>query len=233
VRPFFLHAAFIAVIGAGGCSELPRDPHGSLDRVRGGTLRVGLVETPPWVVERDGQPAGAEVELVKRLAAELGATPQWVLGGSQSHMEALERCQLDLVIGGVTKDTPWKDRVGLAGPYFEDRVFVGVPDPAAREGLRGLSVRVKRGDVAAAYVRKKHAAPVEVSDLRGHAEPAAAPDWELEVLGLTPVGDELQTRKHVWAVPPGENAWIKHLEEFFDREGGNVRALLQQEAARQ
>ncbi len=49
-----------------GCKDLPRDPEGTLNRVRGGRVRVGLVEHPPWVVRRSGgEPAGVEVELVK------------------------------------------------------------------------------------------------------------------------------------------------------------------------
>ena len=59
------------------CGSLPRDPKGTLRRVQGGRLRVGLVEHPPWVVRTEGEPAGAEVELVRALAAELGATPEW------------------------------------------------------------------------------------------------------------------------------------------------------------
>jgi polar amino acid transport system substrate-binding protein len=85
--------------------------------------------------------------------------------------------------------------------------------------------------VAAAYV-KKDAVPVEVADIRDASEPAALPDWRLEQLGLRPVGDELQSRKHVWAVPPGENGWIRWLEEFFDRQRGEVKGRLQKEAAR-
>jgi polar amino acid transport system substrate-binding protein len=184
------------------------------------------------VIRTEGEPAGAEVELVRRLAAELGATPEWVWGGEQNHLEALERFELDLVVGGLTKDTPWRNRVGLAGPYFEDRVLVGAPGPNPPGDLSGLKVRVKSGDVAASYLKKKGAVPVPVPDLATGDGPAAAADWRLEQLGLKPAGDELQSREHVMAVPPGENAWIAHLEEFFDRQRGNIKGLLQQEAAK-
>src|SRR5437870_4121058 len=97
------------------CGNLPRDPEGTLRKVQGGRLRVGLVEHPPWVVRTESEPAGAEVELVRRFAAELNATPEWHWGGEQRHMEALERFELDLVVGSVTDQTPWSKYVGLTG----------------------------------------------------------------------------------------------------------------------
>ena len=41
-------AACSLLLLAASCS-LPRDSDGTLDRIRGGTLRVGLAENPPWV----------------------------------------------------------------------------------------------------------------------------------------------------------------------------------------
>ena len=49
------------LVVATACSSLPRDPEGTLERVRHGALRVGLVENPPWVVRTAGEPQGAEV----------------------------------------------------------------------------------------------------------------------------------------------------------------------------
>src|SRR4051812_2484546 len=94
-----------------GC-DLPRDPEGTLNRVRGGTMRVGLVENPPWVIRTEGEPKGVEVELVRRFAAELGAKPEWHWGAEQKHMRAMEKFELDLVIGGLLDDTPWSDSIG-------------------------------------------------------------------------------------------------------------------------
>ena len=72
------------VLLAAGCSTLPRDAEHTSDRARQGQVRVGLVENPPWVVRTAGEPAGAEVELVRRFAGRLGAQPQWFWGGSSS-----------------------------------------------------------------------------------------------------------------------------------------------------
>jgi polar amino acid transport system substrate-binding protein len=221
----------LVALAASGCASFPHDPEGTLRRVQGGKLRVGLVEAPPWVVRTAGEPAGAEVELARQLAADLGATPEWVWGGEQRHMEALERFELDLVVGGLTDDTPWDARVGLTGPYFEDRVLVGFADtpPGA---LDGVTVAVRAGDPAAGKLRRKGAVPEVVADLKQARPPLAAPDWRLEQLGLWPADVELQKRKHVMAVPPGENGWLRRVEEFLHARGPEVRDLLNREVAR-
>jgi hypothetical protein len=61
-----------------GC-EFLRDPMGTLDRVRGGQMRVGVVANEPWT-RLDGRPSGVEVELeeIDATAAHLkeeGAVP--------------------------------------------------------------------------------------------------------------------------------------------------------------
>src|SRR4051812_682644 len=103
---------------AAACSTLPRDPERTSDRVRHNVVRVGLVENPPWVVRTAGEPGGAEVELARRFASRMGATPQWFWGGEQQHMEALRRFELDLVVGGLDDRTPWAKTVGITRPDF-------------------------------------------------------------------------------------------------------------------
>lgn len=212
------------------CQNLPRDPEGTLQRVQGGRLRVGLVESPPWVVRTEGEPAGAEVELARRFASQLGATPEWYWGGEQQHMEALEHFELDLVIGGLTDQTPWQKRVGLTAPYFEDRITVGVPGSTQPpKDLKGLSVAARRGEMTLAYLRKEGATPVAVDDLSQTGGPVAGPDWKLEQLGLSATGIELHKEKHIMAIPPGENGWLKRLEEFLYGQRSEVKRLLQEQ----
>lgn len=232
MRPVLIdrRAVLLGVLLGTGCAEFPRDPEGTLRRVRRGRLRVGLAEQPPWVARTGGEPAGAEVELARRLAADLGATPEWVWGGEQRQMEALERFELDLVAGGLTDDTPWKNRAALTVPYFEDRVLVGFADDPPGD-IDGLRVSVASGDPVASVLKRKGATPAPVARLNRAAAPLAAPDWHLEQLGLRPADVELQTRKHVMAVPPGENAWLMGVEEFLRARGGEVRELLRKEIA--
>jgi polar amino acid transport system substrate-binding protein len=149
-------ALALFLLGVSACTTLPRDPEKTLQRVQQQHhVRVGIVESPPWVIRTGGEPAGAEVELVRRFAASLGGTPEWFWGGEQEHMEALERFELDLVIGDLDASTPWKKKIALTRPYFEEQIAVGVPKQIRMpRSLKGLPVAVQGGDVAAAYLRR-------------------------------------------------------------------------------
>jgi hypothetical protein len=102
-----------------GC-DLPRDPEGTLDRVRNGVLRVGVTPHGEWVESDAGRPpTGIEPALVEDFARQHGATIQWFRGSETEVLTALEEYELDLVVGGLTEDTLWSDRIALSQPYFE------------------------------------------------------------------------------------------------------------------
>jgi polar amino acid transport system substrate-binding protein len=219
---------------AAACNTLPRDPERTSERARQGVMRVGLVEDPPWVVRTAGEPAGAEVELVRRFAGRLGANPQWFWGSEQQHMEALRRFELDLVIAGLDDRTPWKKTVGITRPYYEERVAIGVPPSTPwPTKLAHVTVATEAGDETAGYLRKKNAEPQRVGSLKGASGPVAAPAWRLERLGFVPTNLVLLTRKHIMATPPGENGWLKLLGDFLYDQRAEIRGLLQREEAHQ
>ena len=101
------------------CSGFPADPDGTLERVSGGTLRVGVSHAPPATDIRGSEPAGPEADLVREFAASLDAQVAWTPGGEEFLMEALKQGDLDLVIGGLTDSTPWTDKAALTRPYAE------------------------------------------------------------------------------------------------------------------
>ncbi|MEJ6490350.1 transporter substrate-binding domain-containing protein [Leucobacter sp. USCH14] len=105
-----------------GCSmAIPTDPDGTLDRVTGGTLRVGVSERPPWVETAEGEePGGTEPELIREFAESIDAETEWTEGGEERLLKALERGELDVVIGGFTDQTPWVDYGALTVPYAEE-----------------------------------------------------------------------------------------------------------------
>jgi polar amino acid transport system substrate-binding protein len=224
--------ALAACVCCAACGSLPRDPEQTLRRVQQSRrLRVGLVENPPWVIRTPGGPAGAEVELVEQFAREVGATPEWHWGGEQEQMEAIEHYQLDLLVGGLTNKTAWSKYVGLTSPYFESRVLVGVRKSAPPlKSVKGVPVAVESGDAAAYYLQSKGASVVPVDDLsRAGTSAVAAPEWQLEKMGLSPTDVKLRTEEHVMVAPPGENAFIKRLDEFLSRRRGDVKAMLEQQ----
>lgn len=224
---FFLIIIPIAFIGC----EIPQDPEGTLKRVQGGTMRVGVSDSKPWVIKGpNGQPSGVEVELVRRFAKGLNAKIEWDWGSVEEHMEALKHYELDLVIGGLTEATPWKKEVGTTRPYFTSRIVVGVsPSATLPQDIEGKKVTVPQSGAVAAYVKEAGGIPVRIKDLSKANGLIAAPEWQLERLGLTPSKIELHKEKHVMAVPNGENAWVMRLEEFLHSHSPQVAKRLKQQ----
>ena len=110
--------ALTAALQLAGC-QWPRDSAGTLDRVRGGGLRVGVTHTPPWIaVDRD-RVSGLEVELVEAWAAALGARVIWRHDTESDLVEALHRRELDVLAAGLRDDTSFRTRIALTRPYLE------------------------------------------------------------------------------------------------------------------
>jgi ABC-type amino acid transport substrate-binding protein len=109
----------LPLLCAAACG-LPRDAEGTLERVRGGTLRVGMVVDTPWVTDSAGVAGGVEGALARGLAARLRARPHWVRAPEATLMESLKNRDLDLVVGGVTAKSPYATEVGFTHPYYTD-----------------------------------------------------------------------------------------------------------------
>ncbi|GAB2673043.1 transporter substrate-binding domain-containing protein [Thalassiella azotivora] len=142
----------LCVLLASGCSlTVPTDPEGTLDRVRGGVLRVGVSPNPPWTElptgADDPRPLGREVELVEGFAEELDAEVRWTAGGEEDLFDQLERGHLDVVVGGLTSRSPWSSHAALTVPYVEVPGRDGKPQGhvvAVRMGENAFLVRLER-----------------------------------------------------------------------------------------
>jgi polar amino acid transport system substrate-binding protein len=120
---------------------IPRDPEGTLERVQGSSMKVGIAERPPWTTLGE-DPSGIEVELVERFARELDAEIQWVEGAESEVLEQVELGRLDLVIAGLTADSPWSGKASFIQPY----VSVGADEHvmAVPHGENAWIVRLER-----------------------------------------------------------------------------------------
>ena len=107
------------LLGTGCGASVPADPDGTLDRVRGGVLRVGVTENPGLVDLGDGEPRGTEPELLREFAAVVGADVQWVEGSERELVEGLRYGELDAAAGGFRDDSPWEQKAGMTRPYAE------------------------------------------------------------------------------------------------------------------
>lgn len=102
-----------ALILLSACDNYPKDPKHTLKTVqKEGILKVGIIEQQPWTsIERN---------IAAAFAQNLGAQVEW---GTYSESEAIERLKnhdLHMVIGGLTKASPWKKEVGFTRPYLKN-----------------------------------------------------------------------------------------------------------------
>ncbi len=112
--------AVVTVLLAGCGVQVPTDPHGTLERVEDGVLHAGATANAPWVeVDPSGIPTGSEPALVQDFAQQLGSEVEWTVGSEAELVAALERGDLDVVVGGFRDDTPWVDKAAVTRPYAE------------------------------------------------------------------------------------------------------------------
>lgn len=226
-----LSFAVIALLVA--CDRYPRDPAGTLERVNGGTLRVGVIERPPWTIRTSGEPEGAEPELVRGFAADVHAKHvAWVPGAAEDLLGALERRDLDLVIGGLAADDPWTKRIGPTRAYYTERLCVGTTDDEPHFEPKGRRITTHDGEPLAAVLTKKGADVVRVPILRREDAPIGAPEWQIHAWGLH-VAACPEERAHILAVAPGENAFALRLERVLATRRHEVPTLLKQALAAQ
>lgn len=197
--------------------DYPRDADGTLDRIRSeGVLRVGISERPPWVVLRNGEPAGVEPRLVREFAESLKAKIAWTRGTESSLIAALKERQLDLVIGGYDASSHWASEVAASQPYVDSSIVIAAPDassgPVARSGDVAIQYASDRPGFAA-WIAKDGFHPQPMRTPR--AAPTAIYDFEAEALGLEPTGIQLGNRKLVMFVAPGESRFLYALDRFL------------------
>ena len=222
----------LVAVAATGC-QYPRDPDGTLNRVEGGVMRVGVTEADPWVVlEGDRPVGGAEVELARRFARDLGARIEWVQGSEEELVDAAKEGQVDLIAAGLTSKSRWKKDVAFTRPYVETRTVVGVPaGESFPDDFTGVPVAAELGtEEEGLLAQRTEARVVPVASLdRRAGRPAAVPHYLLDDLELTDSGTELDKAKHVMAVKLGENAFLVRLERFLLNREDEIGRLLIEE----
>ena len=214
-RGMLIAVVVVAIATTTGC-EYPRDSRGTLDRVEHGTLRVGVIQDPPWSEFAGARPTGIEVELVRQFATELDARVHWKRAAEHELIETLRRGEVDMVIGGLTRSTPWKKHVALTRPYVTTRIVVGTAaDEIPPTDLEGVAVAVEADSSAAALLREKtDATAVELPRLPRAPAAAATDRFLLSDLGLVGARVELARERHVMAVRRGESRFLVRLERF-------------------
>ena len=223
----------LALALATACSGLPKDPEGTLERVEGGTMRIGITDSEPWALFDGSKATGVEPRILEMFAEELDAEIEWVQGAEADLMGALEYREVDAVIGGLTSTNPWSGKVSFTHPYITTSVVVGVPTGGEMpEDIAGVEVAVERGTEAAGVLEKTDANVVYVDDVADVADvegAVAVDNWLLDELSLEDTGVTLIETDHVMATPLGENAWQVRLERFLLTHEQEIKDLLEEE----
>lgn len=145
-RRLLLAAPLLPLLAA--CGRIPADSRGTTERVRGGTLRVGVSPNPPATnVADDGSPSGDEVDLAAAFARTLDAEPAWTTGAESALATELETGGIDLWIGGLDDTSPWTSKVALTRPYRT------VEGPDGKERKLVMAVRMGENRLLTALER--------------------------------------------------------------------------------
>ena len=214
-----------------GC-EIPRDPNDTLEQVRGGTLRVGVVNEPPWTrTEGAEPPEGIEVRLAEDFADELDADVQWIPGAMPHLIESLARYEVDLVIGGFVLKSPGISHAATTNVYLKEPVQLGnepgAPLPEGLDALDGVRVRVPVGSRAVPTLQSHGAVVQIVEDLSRGEGLVAGPRSLLMEMGLETSPLELAELHRVMLVPPGENGFLVRLEKFLHERRPELEGALE------
>jgi polar amino acid transport system substrate-binding protein len=217
-----------------GC-DFPADPEDTLDRVSRGTMRVGVIEDPPWVILEHGrEPTGVEPELVRRFAEGIDAEIEWVEGTEADLAAAMGGFQLDLLIGGLTREFPYPKDVALTRPYVDTEIQMAVPPgEELPDELGGVEVYVERSSEPAALLREEEddAIPVFFDSLDEVDGIALLDTYDIDAIGFERTDYILRDDEHAMAVPLGENAFLVELEKFLLDRGEEAEDLLHEEVS--
>jgi polar amino acid transport system substrate-binding protein len=216
-----------------GC-QYPRDPEETLDRVTGGTMYVGVIEEEPWVrIDPGEEPQGVEPTLIREFAEELDAEIEWVEGSEAELMEAMRGFQLDVIVGGLTRNSPYSKEVALTRPYVDTEIQFGVPPgEELPDDLDEVEIWVEQSSEAAALLQQEEgeANPIYFDSLSEVEGPALLDDYEIEAIGYERTDRIQRDDEHAMAVPMGENAFLVELERFLLDRGEEAEELLRREA---
>src|SRR5690606_22261227 len=100
-----------------GCGiSIPSDPGGTLEKISGGEMRVGVTAEEGMSTAGD-PPEGPLPDLANEFAGSIDASTTWTVAGEETLVELLERDKIDIALGHFTAETAWVDRVAISRPF--------------------------------------------------------------------------------------------------------------------
>ncbi len=206
-----------------------------------GSLRVGMAEYFPWMSKGpDGRPVGLEVEIVERLAADIGVQLQLVTIPFDGLVDGLAAREVDMVASNLSITPARALKVAFSQPYSISEIRPVLrrdrfPEDAMLDALNAdtVTIAVTAGTTSAETAAEKFPLAT-ITEYRTHDEAAQAllngvamafigstPFPELLVESapdtLTIAGDTpLRTTVEGFAVPLGESTFLTFLDNWID-----------------
>lgn len=85
-----------------------------------GTLRIGVIEAPPWATAGLLKAGGIEGQTLKLFARSMNVRPKWYYLSPDEAFAHLGARRLDIVIGGLTTEAVPAEGTALTPPYLTD-----------------------------------------------------------------------------------------------------------------
>lgn len=101
----------------------PKDPHETFLTSKEEGLRIGVVHNPPYTIITDSTFSGKEITLLSQFCKKEQLSYHFATGTETALIRQLKAYQLDVVVGGFTKTSLWKEEVGMTKPYDRHHVF--------------------------------------------------------------------------------------------------------------
>ncbi|MCQ4257226.1 transporter substrate-binding domain-containing protein [Stutzerimonas stutzeri] len=103
-------------------------PHMSAAQEIQQTLRVGITEVPPFVIqEADGSWSGISIELWQRIAERNGYRYELLPMPFDRLLPELENRQLDAVVGALTMTAEREELIDFTHPFYRTGLAIGLP----------------------------------------------------------------------------------------------------------
>ena len=91
-----------------------------LDR---GTLRIGVSEFVPWTMKsKSGELIGFEIEIARKIASDMGVTPEFKVYPWEKIIPALQNGEIDVIAGGMAITPARALKVNFSRPLAESGV---------------------------------------------------------------------------------------------------------------
>jgi membrane-bound lytic murein transglycosylase MltF len=104
--------------------QFPHDPEKSWEKAKTNSLRVGIVDNPPYAEYKNGHPTGKEITLLTNFASQNNLTVEYFHGSESDLIKKLTDYQLDVLVGGFDKKTVWEQKASPTITYDEKHVLL-------------------------------------------------------------------------------------------------------------